>query len=260
MADLHLGSLVMEDHRGKGSPVAMVHGLGGSSNSFQPLMRALDGYRVLRPDLPGAGRSALRPGRPGLAGLAAAVSEALRAAGVERAHLVGHSMGTLICQYLAAQAPDSVLSLTLFGPILVPPPAARVALKERAQTARAEGMAGIAGAVAGGSVAASTQAANPVAAAFVRESLMRQDPVGYAAHCEALSGAEAADHQAIRAPTLLVAGEEDPVAPVAMARQLNERIAGSRLEIIPGIAHWTMVEAPDRSAGLLKAHLDTAAS
>lgn len=262
MADRHLGSLVMEDQgedQGQGAAVVMIHGLGGSSNSFESMMEGLDGYRVLRPDLPGAGRSALRPGKPGLRGLASAVGDALRSAGVERAHLVGHSMGTLICQYLATAAPERVLSLTLFGPILKPPPAAQTALKERAQTARRDGMAGIAGAVAGGSVSAASRADNPVVTAFVRESLMRQDPAGYAAHCEALSEAAAADHPAIQAPTLLVAGENDPVAPLAMAQQLNRQIAGSALEVIPSVAHWMMMEAPRRSADLLRTHLDKAA-
>src|SRR5690606_25474440 len=78
MADIHLGSMVMEDD-GDGPAVVMVHGLGGTSNSFQTLMPALAGYRVLRPDLPGAGRSHYRPGVPGMAGLVAALKDALRA-------------------------------------------------------------------------------------------------------------------------------------------------------------------------------------
>ena len=91
MADVRLGSLVTEDE-GDGPAVVLVHGLGGDSNSFQTLMGALEGYRLLRPDLPGAGRSALRPGVPGLKGLASALKDALRAAGIARAHFAGHSM------------------------------------------------------------------------------------------------------------------------------------------------------------------------
>jgi len=135
--------MIMED-TGTGVGVVMIHGLGGDSNSFQTLMAAAEGYRVARPDLPGAGRSGLRPGLPGIKGLSSAVRDSLRCAGIERAHLVGHSMGTLICQYLAADDPRFVLSLTLFGPILEPAAAARQALKERAATARVEGLAGIA--------------------------------------------------------------------------------------------------------------------
>lgn len=253
MTDIRIGSMVAED-AGEGPAVVMIHGLGGSSNSFQTLMGSLAGYRVLRPDLPGAGRSARRPGRPGLKGLVSAVRDCLRAAGVDRAHFVGHSMGSLICQYLAAETPGLVHSLALFGPILEPPAAARQALAERAAEARAKGMAGVAEAVATGSVSG-----HPVARAFVRESVMGQDPAGYAAHCEALSVAEAADLSAIRCPTLLLAGEADPVAPVDMARRLQERIAGARLEIVPGVAHWMMLESPERCAALLWGHLDEAA-
>ena len=252
MTDLRLGSMVMEDS-GDGPAVVMVHGLGGSSNSFQTLMGSLGGYRVLRPDLPGAGRSALRPGLPGLKGLVSAVRDCLRSAGVGCAHFVGHSMGTLICQHLATETPEAVGSLTLYGPILEPSQDARRALAQRAAAARSQGMAKIADAVSAASVAGG---ASCVARAFVRESVMRQQPMGYAAHCEALSAAQPADHAAIGCPSLLIAGEADPIATVAAARELNRRITGSRLEILPEAAHWMMVEAPRRSAGLLRAHIE----
>lgn len=251
--------MLVED-AGDGPALVMVHGLGGTSNSFQTLMAAAGGHRVLRPDLPGAGRSAYRPGLRSLERMADALKDCLRAAGLDRAHFVGHSMGTLVCQYLAAAEPKMVSSLILFGPILEPPVAARQALKERAEAARTSGLSGIADAISTASVSESSRSANPVTAAFVRESITRQDPAGYAAHCEALSEAPAADHAAIRCPTLLVAGENDPVAPVDMVRRLGEQIDGARVEIIPGIGHWMMVEAPGRSAELLSAQLEASAS
>ena len=251
MGDIHIGGMTIEDS-GDGPPVVMIHGLGGTSNSFQPLMGVLNGYRTLRLDLPGAGRSSLRPGRPGLAGLVSAVYDGLKTTSIGRAHFIAHSMGTLICQQLAAQSPDVVQSLVLFGPILEPSPSARRTLKERATTARMEGMAGIADAISVNSIVASP---NSVAAALVRESLLRQNPAGYAAHCEALSDADAAKHDAIQCPTLLVAGEKDTVAPVREVRRLQRKIAGARLEIIPNIAHWMMVEAGEQSSKLLQTHL-----
>ena len=255
MTDVRLGGMVAERH-GSGPAVVMVHGLGGSSGSFELLMPALDGFCALRPDLPGAGRSALRPGRPGLVGLAGAVRECMRASGVSRAHLVGHSMGTLICQHIAADAPEAVASLALFGALFEPAPAARAALAERAREARIAGMAGIADAASAGSLG--PDAALGAACAFVRESLLRQNPAGYAAHCEALAGADAAPHAAIRCPTLLVHGAADPVAPPAAAKRLRDAIEGARLETLPGIGHWPMLEAPARAAELLRAHLAAA--
>lgn len=259
MTDLRIGSMVVEDS-GEGPAVIMVHGLGGTSNSFQTLLGSMDGFRVLRPDLPGAGRSSYRPGLRALKQMTVALKDCLRAAGLERAHFVGHSMGTLLCQYLAADSPGSVSGMTLFGPILEPSLAARQALKERAEAARTAGMAGIADAISNASVSEASRESNPVTAAFVRASVTRQDPAGYAAHCEALSEANAADHGKIRCPTLLVAGDKDPVAPLESVRRLQERIDGARLEVIPGIGHWMMVEAPGRSTELLRAHLDESAS
>lgn len=255
MTDRRLGSMIAEDH-GEGPVLVMIHGLGGSSNSFECQMPVLNGYRVIRPDLPGAGRSPLRPGVSSLKGLAGAVREMLMSLGIERAHFAGHSMGTLVSQYLAADHPALVASQALFGPILEPPIQARQALNERAEAVRRDGMAGIAEQISTGSVGAPARDANPVTQAYVRESVSRQDPAGYAAHCRALSDARAADHARITCPVTLIAGELDPVAPVAMARELDSLFKTSVLEILPGISHWMMIEDVTRSNQLLRAHLD----
>ena len=258
MTSLNFGSMAIED-QGDGPAIVMVHGLGGSSNSFQTLMQNLGEYRVLRPDLPGAGRSRYRASLKGISGLVSAVREVFAVAGIQKAHLVGHSLGTLVCQHMAAQSPEMVASLTLFGAMLEPPPEARLRLKERAVDARASGMAGIAEAVATASIADETHSNNPSAQAFVRESLMRQDPIGYAAHCEALSEAAAADHGLIQCPTMLIAGGHDSVTPVAMAQQLKANIRHAQLEVVAGAGHWIMVEDARRSTGLLRNHLEQVA-
>lgn len=254
MADFRFGSIVAEEH-GTGPAVVMVHGLGGTSNSFQTLMPALGEFRVLRPDLPGAGRSGYRPGAPGIAGLATSVKNLLQAAQVERAHFVGHSMGTLVCQHLAVESPRLVASLTLFGAIIELSPAAKQGFKDRAASAREHGMAGIAETISTGSIDEASRLRNPVTQAFVRESLIGQNPTGYASHCDALSDMRAVDHSRIECSTILIAGERDPVAPTAMSRELATKIRGARVEVIADIGHWIMVEAPKRSAEILLSHL-----
>lgn len=255
MTDHRLGGLVTEVS-GDGPAVVMVHGLGGSSNSFQPIVGVLEGYRIVRIDLPGAGRSGMRPGLTGLTGLCSAVRDVMRSLGIHKAHMVGHSMGTLICQYLAVSNPEMVASLTLYGPILEPPLPARDALRQRAEAARRDGMAGIADAVSTASLSAETRERNTPAVAFVRESLMRQDPKGYALHCEALATCEPADHAAIQVPTALIAGRQDVVAPVAMVERLGDAIAGARVEIMPACGHWMMIEWPVIAGRLLKHYIN----
>lgn len=233
---------VAADVSGDGFPVVMVHGLGGTSNSYQPQMPALSAYRVIRVDLPGSGRSPVPHGEVTIESLARAVIQAARSLGVTDAHFVGHSLGTIICQRIAADEPALVSSLTLFGALTEPPEAARAGLTERARKARAEGMADIADQIAAGTLSSATRDAKPEVVAFVRESLMRQDPEGYAKTCEALAKAAAVDGRLIAAPTLLVAGENDPVAPVSMGQMLADKIAGASLSVLDRCGHWITME------------------
>jgi len=229
---------------GDGVPVLCIHGLGGTSNSFAPQMPALATMRVICPDLPCSGRSA-NTEKPSIAEFAAAIARLADVLGVKSAHFIGHSLGTIVCQHLAAERPELVRSLSLIGALLEPAQATREALRKRAQTARSGGMVEIADSIVASALAAETKSRNPVAAAFVRESVMRQSPEGYARSCEALAGANAANHQRIRCPVLIVNGEEDAVAPPSVARELAERIAGARAIILPRCGHWATIERPE---------------
>jgi 3-oxoadipate enol-lactonase len=236
---------------GDGSPILFVHGLGGSSNTFQPLLGSLNGFRCIRPDSPGSGRSKLPHEKLSISLLVKTLIETARTLGACPVHLVGHSMGTHVCQHIAAQIPDQILSMTLFGPIFEPQDAARVRLGVRAQTARNQGMAVIADAMVEAGLSSATKASNPIAAAFVRESHMRQDAEGFAQSCEALAGAKAADVRVINCPTLLVTGEEDGVAPPSAAHALAEKIKGAKTKILDRCGHWTPIERPVDCAKLL---------
>jgi len=240
---------------GQGDAIVFVHGLGGTSNVFTPQVMALGSrYRTIRPDLPGSGRS-LASGPLSIGGLADAVVRMARVLGIERAHFVGHSMGTIVCQHVAVNEPRLVRSLALFGPLLAPPDPARQAMRERATKARADGMAGIADAILQAATSGDTKANNPVAAALVRELLMRQDGEGYAKTCEALAGAAAADARRIGCPTLLVTGDEDGVASPSNVRAMAEQINGARVVILNRCGHWGTLERAAECSAALKEFL-----
>jgi 3-oxoadipate enol-lactonase len=254
MAFHPIDKIAVEDD-GTGDAVVCVHGLGGSSNTWTPLMGALAGHRVVRIDLPGSARSAAVSGPLSIERLAEAVVTVCARLNITRAHFLGHSMGTIVCQHLAADHPKLVRSLALFGPLIVPPDAARAAIRTRAAKARSEGVAGmqeIAQTLMNVATSADSRQRFPAAAAFVRESLMRQDPEGYARSCEALADSKAAAVERIVAPTLLVTGDEDGVAPPQAVRAMAERLtgvkSGVRVVVFTRCGHWTPIERPDECA------------
>ena len=240
---------------GEGDAVLMIHGLGGTSNVWVPVLPAVARQRTVRPDLPGSGRSHRVEGPLSIERFVLAMQRVCAVLGLERVHVAAHSLGTIVAFHLAATAPRLVRSLALFGPLLCPPDPARAAIRARGEKARAEGEAGmqvIADALVQGAVSAETRARRPVAVAAVRELVMRQCPEGYARSCDALADAQAAPVSGIECPTLLVSGDEDAIAPAQAVRQIGERIRGARVTVLPRCGHWTMLERPEACDDLLR--------
>jgi pimeloyl-ACP methyl ester carboxylesterase len=261
MALQFIDRCAVEDE-GEGTAVVCVHGLGGSSNTFTPLMAALARHRVVRIDLPGSGRSHRAEGALSMARYADLVQSVCARLNVTRAHFVGHSMGNIVLQHVAVAAPKVVASLALFGPLIAPPDAARTAIRARGERAKAEGAAGmheITLALLSASISADTRARLPLAVAYVRESLMRQDPDGYARSCYALADAPAAEVDRIECPVLLVSGDEDVVAPPQAVRAMAEKLHRARsvrVVVLPKCGHWTPVERPEECARELRGFLE----
>jgi len=261
MALTFIERCAVEDE-GEGPAVVCVHGLGGSSNTFTPLMGALARHRVVRIDLPGSGRSHRADGALSMRRYADLVQSACARLNVTRAHFVGHSMGNIVLQHVAVQSPKLVASLALFGPLIVPPDAARSAIRARGDKAKAEGAAGmheITLALLNASISADTRTRLPLAVAYVRESLMRQDPDGYARSCFALADAPAAEVDRIECPLLLVTGDEDVVAPPQAVRAMAEKLHRARsvrVVVLPKCGHWTPVERPEECARELRRFLE----
>ncbi len=174
---------------GSGEAVLMIHGLGGTSNVWTPVLPAMGRHRTIRPDLPGSGRSHRVEGPLSIERFVHAMQRVCATLGLERVHVAAHSLGTIVAFHLAVATPRLVRSLVLFGPVLCPPDSARPAIRARGEKARAEGDAGmqaIADALVQGAISTETRTRRPVAVAAVRELVMRQCPDGYARSCEAL--------------------------------------------------------------------------
>ncbi len=244
---------IFVDRFGNGVPVLAIHGLGGSSNFWWPLHSALpNALEITAPDMPSSGRSTNDPALS-IGSLANDMLSLMDALGLEHAHLLGHSMGTIVCQHIAARAPERVLSLALLGPLAEPPAPARPNIAGRAELARTQGMQPISNAIIDAALSDKTKAEKPVTTAFIRELVAAQDAEGYALSCIALAEAQAADVSDLTCPTMLITGDEDKVAPPTNVEALATSFGSTVSPIVlKDCGHWTLLEQPQSTIDHLK--------
>ncbi len=236
--------------------VLLVHGaaLDHSAWQWQARYLAHHGYATLAVDLPGHGRS---PGavRTSVAALADWVAAFVESACVPRAHLVGHSLGSLVVLEAALRHPARVASLALLGASVPMPVGEPFLAAARDDDPAAFDMQTVWGHARLGALATSAVPGTALAGASRR--LVARAHAGVQ-HADLLAcHAYAPDPQALAAMatrTLVVAGRRDQMTPLKAGRALAQAIPGARLAELDA-GHAMMAEAPREVTALLAAHL-----
>ncbi|HEY7378800.1 MAG TPA: 3-oxoadipate enol-lactonase [Steroidobacteraceae bacterium] len=198
-------------------------------------------FRVIRYDARGHGRSTLgSKAQLEIADLARDAVSVLEAAGVERAHWCGLSLGGMTSMWAAVHYPERVTTVTLSNTSAYLPP--RETWDSRIDTALKLGMSALVDTILGRWFTAEFSQRHPEAIAPIRAMLLATDPGGYAACCAAIRDMDQRESLgAIRVPALVIAGARDPATPPEHGEQIQKRIAGARLTVLDA-AHLTNVE------------------
>lgn len=249
-----------------GAPVLVLgNSIGTSRACWEPQIPALARhFRVLRYEhrghgTPDGGQSPAPPGPYSIAELGADVLALLDAHGIERALYCGVSLGGMVGMWLAANAPDRIAGLGLSCTSAFLPP--REGWTARAAQVRSEGTASIADQVVGRWFTPAFQATQPLVPAAFAEGLAQTQDEGYAGCCEAIAAMDLRPSLGlITAPTLVIAGAQDPATPPWHGAVIASLIAGSRLRVVRGGAHLSNVSAAAEVTAILLPFLREAAA
>ena len=246
------------ESQGEGAPVLLIHGLGYTREGWGPLRALLARrYRVISFDNRGIGESEIPPGPYRIEEMAGDAVDVLDEAGVERAHVVGTSLGGFMAQALAADWPDRVDRLVLActspgGDDAFPLPEGTRRLMAEAPDLP-------------GQVALRRLVANALAPDAYEELIDEivayrtahpPDLLGWASQATAGAMWDAGDRCArIEAPTLIIVGTADQVVDPRNTVLLAERIAGAQVHIIEDVGHLLFWEVPEQFAEIVEEFL-----
>jgi pimeloyl-ACP methyl ester carboxylesterase len=246
--------------------VVLVHGLGGGgSKDWRPVIERLESdYHVLTLDLPGFGRSAGGAADYSPTRYARLLHRLIKRHANRPFHLVGHSMGGAVALRYAASHPDEVKTLTLvdtagllhgmaYTKFLAPMGLERMTGHDLPAKGVISDLVGV--------LLEDAEARLPVDPGLLmqipalRRKVLRDNPAaiaGYGMVEEDFSEVP----ERVRAPTLIVWGEHDDVAPLRTGHVLDALIPRSYLRVISGTGHMPIGDAPERFVALLRPHLD----
>jgi pimeloyl-ACP methyl ester carboxylesterase len=267
--ELH-GHRVIYRMAGSGPPVVLIHGMVNSSVHWEPVaLRLAEENTVIAPDLIGHGDSAAVRGDYSLGAHASSIRDLLAALGVERATIVGHSLGGGIAMQFFYQFPQRTERLALISsgglgrevsPMLrgAAMPGASAALWAAAHPRLLDALS-----AAGERMRARGRGAGVYLLAIARALRPLQHAGARRAFLQTLRSVIDFRGQHVSArdrlyllngfPSLIVWGERDHTIPISHGRRAHEAIPGSRFETLPKAAHFPHIEDPE---GLADALLD----
>ena len=242
--------------RGDAPAVVLSNSLGSTHRMWDAQLDALEGrFKVVRYDTRGHGDSPVPDGPYTIDDLADDVVALLDRLGIERAHVVGLSLGGMTAMRLAARNPDRVdrIALLCTGAQLLP----ASAWSERAALVRAEGSAAVAVAVVERWFTPGYLAAHPDVRIELEHMVAATSAQGYAGCCDAIAEMDLREQlSSITAPTLAIAGADDPATPPVRLEEIAAGIPDSKLLVVQQAAHLANAEQPGIITPALIAHLE----
>jgi 3-oxoadipate enol-lactonase len=241
--------------------LVLSNSLGTSTGLWDPQVEPLsERFRVVRYDHRGHGGSPVPPGPYQIADLGRDVVELLDHVEIERASFGGVSLGGMVGMWLGVHAPERIDRLVLCCTSAHLPPAG--AWAERAAAVREAGStAPVADAVLERWLTPAGAASDPERLARLREMLLAIPAEGYASCCGVIERLDLRDSlPAIAAPTLAIAGAQDPATPPEHLQAIADAVPDARLEILDGAAHLANVEQPEEVTRLILEHCGGRAS
>ena len=232
--------------RAQSPAVLMIQGLGADKHGWdmQRIPLALH-YRVIAFDNRGAGRSDKPFGNYSLEQMADDAIDVLDALGVERAHIIGASMGGALAQIIGLRYPERVISLTLACTACRNHVWRRELLQSWATTATERGMSAMTREAARWVIGPRSFRRLLPAFGWLGPFGISRPAHGFAAQVRAILDVDEsmADHLAeVAAPTLVIVGNQDILTPRGDSEEIADRLPNAELVVISGAAHGLMVE------------------